>query len=97
MPRLIVTEGAAEGLDRCRAFLTDKSPDAARRAGRTIAARLSQLESTPHIGRPFDLDPTLRELPIAFGDTGYVALYRVDNAADTVYVLAFRHQREAGY
>jgi plasmid stabilization system protein ParE len=97
VPRLIVTAGAALGLDRCRAFLADKSADAARRAGRTIAARLSLLESAPHIGRPFDLDPTLRELPIAFGDTGYVALYRVDDADDAVYVLAFRHQREAGY
>jgi len=49
------------------------------------------------MGRPcFDL-PELRELVIAFGDSGYIALYRYNPAADTVYVLAFRHQREAGY
>jgi hypothetical protein len=39
----------------------------------------------------------LRELIIAFGDSGYVALYRHDRERDMVYVLAFRHQREAGY
>lgn len=41
--------------------------------------------------------PELRELVIAFGDSGYVALYRNESADDAVYVLAFRHQKEAGY
>jgi len=41
--------------------------------------------------------PELRELVIAFGDSGYVALYRHEAADDVVYVLAFRHQKEAGY
>jgi plasmid stabilization system protein ParE len=35
----------------------------------------------------------LRELIIAFGSTGYVALFEIDNAS-TVTVLATRHQRE---
>jgi hypothetical protein len=39
----------------------------------------------------------LRELVIGFGDSGLVALYHHDPAADAVYVLAFRHQKEAGY
>ncbi len=39
----------------------------------------------------------MRELIIAFGDTGYVALYRHDPSNDAVVVLAFRHQKEAGY
>jgi len=51
----------------------------------------------PDIGRPFSEMPELRELVIAFGDSGYVALYRHEPAADAVYVLAFRHQKEAGY
>nr|WP_269147108.1 hypothetical protein [Sphingomonas melonis] len=34
---------------------------------------------------------------IGFGSSGYVALYRHDLADDAVYVLALRHQREAGY
>lgn len=41
--------------------------------------------------------PELRELVIAFGDSGYVALYRHEPAVDAVYILAFRHQKEAGY
>ena len=39
----------------------------------------------------------LRELVIPFGDSGYVALYRHEAADNAVYILAFRHQREAGY
>ncbi len=97
MPRLIVTEGAAEGIARCRRLLVGKSPEAAKRAGQAIAGRLAGLEANPAIGRPFDLDVGLRELVISFGDSGYVALYRHEPADDAVYVLAFRHQREAGY
>jgi len=97
VPRLIITEGAAFSLQRCRAFLAEKSPQAASRAGQTIAARLLALEITPDMGRPFDMEPALRELIISFGDAGYVALYRHEPTEDAVYVLAFRHQREAGY
>ena len=55
------------------------------------------LEASPDIGRPFPETPELRELVIDFGDSGYVVLYRHEPAADAVYVLAFRHQKEAGY
>ena len=41
--------------------------------------------------------PELRELLIDFGDSGYAALYRYDPTKDAVYVLAFRHQKEAGH
>lgn len=49
------------------------------------------------MGRPFLELPVLRELVIRFGDSGYVALYRHEPADDAVYVLAVRHQKEAGY
>ncbi len=49
------------------------------------------------MGRPFLEMPDLRELVIAFGDSGYVALYRHESVDDAVYVLAFRHQKEVGY
>jgi plasmid stabilization system protein ParE len=97
VPRLIITEGAALGLERCRYFLADKSPQAAERAGRAIAARLRLLQTTPAMGRPFDDDAYLRDLPIPFGESGYIALYRFEPESDAVYVLAVRHQREAGY
>lgn len=97
MPRVIVTEGAAQGLERCRRFLAAKAPQAARRAGKVIAQQFLLLETAPGIGRPFSDLPDLRELVIAFGDSGYVALYRHEPTDDAVYVLAFRHQKETGY
>lgn len=97
MPQVIVTEGAAEGLERCRRFLATKAPDAAKRAGLAIEQQFLLLETAPDIGRPFPELPELRELVIAFGDSGYVALYRHDTTNNVVYVLAFRHQKEAGY
>ena len=97
LPRLIVTEGAAEGLRRCRRFLAERNALAADRAGRAIAQHLRTLETTPAIGRPFDAAPEFRELVISYGDSGYVALYRHEPEEDAVYVVAFRHQREAGY
>ena len=97
MPQVIVTERAAQGLERCRRFLVARAPEAARRAAQAIARPLLLLETAPDIGRPFPKMPELRELVIAFGDSGYVALYRHEPADDAVYVLAFRHQKEAGY
>ncbi|WP_273826481.1 type II toxin-antitoxin system RelE/ParE family toxin [Pseudomonas asplenii] len=97
MPRLIVTAVASEGLEHCRCFLLDKDRQVSRRAAQVIEQQLMRLETDPLIGRPFVELPELRELVIAFGDGGYVALYRFVPAEEAVYVLAFRHQREAGY
>jgi plasmid stabilization system protein ParE len=97
VPRLIITAAAVAGLERCRRFLAEKDPQVARRAAQTIKSQLMRLEAEPNIGRPFDELPELRELVIAFGDAGYVALYRFLPSESAVYVLAFRHQREAGY
>ncbi len=67
------------------------------RAGLAIEHQFALLETEPEIGRPFDDLPELRELIIPFGDSGYMALYRHEVKADSVYVLAFRHQKETGY
>lgn len=74
-----------------------KDQRAAQRAGGAIWRRFARLETTPEIGRPLFEHPELRELVIEFGSSGYVALYHYDPDDATVYVLAFRHQREAGY
>ena len=97
MPRVSVTQGGVDGLERCRQFLAVKSPEAAKRAGQAIERQFLLLETAPDIGRPFADLPELRELMIPFGDSGYVALYRHEPVRDAVYVLAFRHQKEAGY
>ena len=70
--------------------------DAARRAGQAIEQQFLRLETAAGIGRPYLDVPELRELVIPFGDSGYVALYRHVPAEDAVYILAFRHQKEAG-
>lgn len=97
MAQVIVTAGAARGLQKCRRFLVDKNPNAVRRAGEAISRQFRLLEHNPEIGRPLPEYPELRELIIGFGATGYVALNSYDADIDVVYILAFRHQKEAGY
>ncbi len=53
------------------------------------------LEHNPLIGRVVTGD--LRELVIGRRTHGYVALYRFVAEFDTVFVLAIRGQKEAGY
>ena len=96
MPRLIITESAARGLESCRRFLNEKNPQASVRASQAIQRQFATLVNEPEIGRPLDDVPEYRELIIAFGDSGYIALYRYDSRTDVLYVLAFRHQKEAG-
>lgn len=67
-----------------------------RRAAEEIANHFSLLEQNPQIGVPLADENDLQELMIPFGDGGYVALYRYEETENSVYVLAFRHQREAG-
>lgn len=96
MPQIKITAGAAHGLERCRRFLAEKNPLAARRAADTIKYHLNLLASHPDMGRPFEEQPELRELLIPFGAAGYVALYRYLPNEDNVFILAFRHQKEVG-
>lgn len=96
MPRIIVTTGAARGLERCRQFLAEKSPAASKRAAQAIRKQFDLLETQPGVGRPLEDEPDLRELIVSFGDSGYVALYHYEHQTDSVLILAFRHQKEAG-
>lgn len=95
--RVVVTAGAVRGFERCRRFLEREDGRAAARAGALIERQFLLVESAPEIGRPLDGHPELRELVIGFGEAGYVALYRYVPVEGTVFVLAFRHQKEAGY
>jgi plasmid stabilization system protein ParE len=53
------------------------------------------LEYNPLVGRPARGD--MRELVIGRQSRGYVALYRYIPEIDTVFILAVRGQKEAGY
>ena len=62
---------------------------------REIIQAIDVLQYNPLIGR--DASPDTRELIIGRSARGYVALYRYIEPVDTVFVLAIRSQREAGY
>jgi plasmid stabilization system protein ParE len=60
-----------------------------------IMQAIQILTHSPLIGRP--VKDGKRELVIGRDSHGYVALYRFVSSIDTVFVLAIRSQREAGY
>jgi len=96
MPRLIWSPAALRDVRRLHRFLASKNPDAAIRAVQAIRGGMKIIADHPASGRPDpNMDPAYREQLIGFGDSGYVALYRLDG--DTAVILAVRHQREAGY
>lgn len=83
-------------MQRLRDFLRPKNAEAARRAGDAIRQGVKALSAYPRMGRPVeDLPEQYREWLIDFGESGYIALYRVDD--DAVTILAVRHLRDAGY
>ena len=71
-----------------------EASNAPQRVGEIVDA-IDILTHSPLIGRP--LPGGARELVIGRGSRGYVAVYRYVPAIDTVFVLAVRAQREAGY
>ena len=96
MPRLIWTPSVLLDVQRLYRFLVVKNPDAARRAVKAIRQGVKVLEQQPKVGRPVEeMDNEYRDWIIDFGDSGYVARYRVD--PQFVSVLAVRHQKEVGF
>jgi len=72
------------------------SPIAAKKAGEVIVKAVQVLGLQPQLGRPIeDMPEEFREWVIDFGDSGYVARYRIDS--DAVTLLAVRHQKEVGF
>ena len=95
MPQVIFAPAALRDLQRLRDFLRPKNADAARRAGEAIRQGVQVLSAHPRMGLLVeDLPEQYREWLIDFGDSGYVARYRIDD--DAVLVLAVRHQKEVG-
>lgn len=96
MPRLIWTAEALQDVQRCYRFLATQNAVAATKAVRTIREGMRVVSEQPEAGRPVErMDPAFREWLIGFGESGYVAFYRLEG--DLAIVLAIRHQREAGY
>ena len=96
MSRLIWSPSALLDVQRLYRFLAPKNPEAAKRAVQAIRQGVKVLEQQPGLGRPVeDMDDEFRDWIIDFGDSGYVARYRVDQQSITI--LAVRHQKEVGF
>ncbi len=93
--RIEIAEAVREDFDRIFDHLAQFDPEHAAERIREIVAAIDVLGTNPQIGRP--ASKNLRELIIGRGSRGYVALYRYVPELDTVFVLAVRGQREAGY
>ena len=96
MSRVIWSPAALLDVQRLYRSLALKNIDAAKRAVTAMRQGVRVLGQQPGIGRPIDEMPDeFREWIIDFGDSGYVARYRLDS--DVFTILAMRHQKEVGY
>ena len=96
MPQLIWSPQALLDVQRLYRFLAPKNQDAAKRAITAIRQGVNVLSLQPAMGRPVeDMDDEFRDWIIDFGDSGYVARYRLHS--ENVIILAVRHQKEAGF
>lgn len=95
MAQIELAPEVGDDLDRIFDHLARHAAEDTAARIREIIDAVSVLETSPMIGRPVAND--LRELVIGKRTRGYVALYRCVATLDTVFVLALRGQREAGY
>ena len=95
MSRIELAPEVGDDLDRILEHLqSHEAADVPLRIEEIVRA-VDVLERNPLIGRPVRAD--LRELVIGRRARGFVALYRFVAELDTVFVLAIRSQKEAGY
>jgi plasmid stabilization system protein ParE len=92
---------ARDDLTRLYDHLLDRATtveelDIAEQALAAITGAVDSLRRSPFIYRKAGADPFLRELLIPFGQSGYVPLFEIEDAA-TVTILAVRHQLEDDY
>lgn len=95
MSRIELAPELADDFDRILDHLAQHEAEDAPSRIREIIEAIDVLEHNPLIGRPVETGK--RELVIGRRSRGYVALYRYVAEIDTVFVLAIRSQREAGY
>jgi plasmid stabilization system protein ParE len=96
------TPGAETDLDRLFDFLLERARTVeeamlaydAIAVVRTVAN--SHLSTTPYSYRKVGPRPTLRELIVPFGSTGYVLRFDI-RTPELVLVIGARHQREEDY
>jgi toxin ParE1/3/4 len=95
MSRVELAPEVSDDFDRILDHLAQYGVENASARIREIIEAFNVLETNPLIGRPAPGEK--RELIIGRRSRGYVALYRYVPEIDTVFILAVRSQREAGY
>lgn len=95
MPRVELAPEVGDDFDRILDHLIEHEAADAKSRIEDIIRAIDVLERNPLIGRRVGDD--VRELVIGRRARGYVALYRYVIELDTVFVLAIRGQKEAGY
>ncbi|GAB2181884.1 type II toxin-antitoxin system RelE/ParE family toxin [Denitratisoma sp. agr-D3] len=95
MSRIELAPEISEDFDRILDHLDQYRVENPAERIREIVEAIDVLGSNPLIGRPAENGK--RELVIGRRTHGYVALYRYVAEIDTVFVLAIRAQREAGF
>ena len=83
--RIVYTGPAKADLDRIRDYLKERNPAAAKHLAALIRARIKLLKTQPHMGRPVDERPGVRELVVQV----YVLVYRVLD--DKIEILRVWH------
>jgi len=94
---IVFSEEVLADLEKIFEFNAGRDPAAALEHIDKIRSAVTVLEMHPEIGRRVSAGSPLRELVIARGPAGYIALYEYSPAADRIRILAVRHQHEAGY
>jgi toxin ParE1/3/4 len=95
MTRVELAPEVFDDFDRFLAHLEQFEVEDAPQRIAEIVEGLALLSHSPFIGRP--ARGGRRELVVGQGVHGYIALYRHIAGIDTVFILAIRSQREAGY
>ena len=95
MARIELAPGIRDDFDRILEHLEKHAVEDAPGRIREIIQAIDVLHHNPIIGRL--VSASTRELVIGRSRRGYIALYRYIEEIDTVFVLAIRSQREAGY
>lgn len=82
-------------LQRLREFIQPLSREAAQRAVRVIQSAISPVAANPRMGKPVEDLADFHDIFIPFGASGYVLRYRIQS--DTIFVIAVKHCKEAGF
>ena len=95
MARIRFSQGAFLSLSRIVEFTKKTNAADTGIIVATIEDGIRILGRHPLMGRL--CEEGLRELVISRGRSGFVALYEYRDEVDETWILAIRHQREAGY